>query len=146
MSSEVEIEQSFECKHCNAKFASPLYGIDQTHEYVIYGEEPLAPEVEINDSQTIAGCCSTECRDQVREGVLKNLGVPVLDEDKRPGVEPIEACAICGGDVEMAKPHLTFMESDLEFGGNGGTVLYLEYLAVVCQACEPTIHSKSVVA
>lgn len=120
----------FECDACGVMFRGTLFGIDREYNKVIYGEQ--STEVAVRDSETSAGFCSLACRNLARAAALRREGVP----ERRVGIEPIEPCAKCGGPVDMADWHLTFVESDIDFSSGCGQVLDLDYLAVVCKRCD----------
>ena len=84
--------------------------------------------------------CSRDCLDARRPVVMAAEKVPT----QWPGIGPVEACAKCGGPVDMTCFHRTYLEScskhESDFVLN---TLSVEYLAVLCQHCHPVDSSAS---
>jgi len=122
----------YQCFSCSKRFRSRVFSITREWECVHF--EYYLPEIEIENSCGLECYCSFECLSERRAEVMKREGVPI----RRPGLEPIEICAKCGGPVNMAEFHLTYLEDEgLHRGTFGIQTVDVDYLAVVCRQCRP---------
>jgi hypothetical protein len=104
-------DDEYECFSCNRRFKSRVFNISREWERVHF--EYSIPEVEIEGSYGLECYCSLQCLAARRVEVMAKEGVPI----RRPGVEPIEICAKCGGFVDMAEFHLTYLEDEQIYKG-----------------------------
>ena len=132
MSTEV---MEFECTTCHRMFSSVVFDLSREYDRVIYHRPSALDEVAVADAEGIASFCSQDCRARGTAAVMVEQQVPIPAE--RPGIEPVESCAKCGGDVDMSEWHLTFVEAEADFSGFGVELANVEYLAVVCRRCAP---------
>lgn len=125
-------DDEYQCFTCKRVFRSPVFDISRGWERTHFDEE--IPSVEIEDSYGLECYCSRACRDARRDLVMRDEGVPI----QRPGIGPIESCVRCGGPVDMAEFHLTYVESQ-EVAVNDLIMepIDVQYLAVLCKMCRP---------
>ena len=122
----------YQCFTCNRMFGNPVFNITREWERTHFGEG--MPSVEILDSYGLECYCSRACVDARRDVVMRDEGVPI----RRPGIGPIESCAICGRPVDMTESHRSYVESE-EIAVNSLILkpVNVDYLAVVCRQCQP---------
>lgn len=126
----------FECMHCSKLFERRWFDIGAAFERVHYGARDGYDEVEVGRSEGIGVFCSRACLESGQRQVMATEGVPI--PSVRPGIGPIERCAICDGVVDMSDWHLTYTDSEMEEQCFGEVeVIDLDYLAVVCRQCRP---------
>jgi hypothetical protein len=99
-------EDEFECFTCNKKFKKRVFEISREWDCVDF--KKAIPEVEIEGAYGLECYCSWSCLETRRAEVMASEGVPI----RRPGLEPFEICAKCGGPVDMAKFHLAYVEEE----------------------------------
>lgn len=122
----------YECFTCDRRFKSRAFSISREWDRVHF--EYSLPEVEIEGAYGLECYCSLECLTARRTDVMAQENVPI----RRPGLEPVEICAKCGGPVDMTEFHLTYVEDEtVRRGMFEVQVVSLDYLAVVCRQCRP---------
>ena len=136
-------DDEYQCFTCKRVFRSPVFDISRGWERTHFNDE--IPSVEIEDSYGLECYCSRACLDARRHLVMHDAGVPI----QRPGIGPIESCAKCGGPVDMAEFHLTYVESK-EVAVNDLILkpVDVRYLAVLCTRCRPkseVVHTETAI-
>ncbi|CAG9219342.1 hypothetical protein BCAR13_410049 [Paraburkholderia caribensis] len=131
-------DDEYECLTCNRRFNSRVFNISREWERVDF--ECLIPEVEIEGSYGLECYCSLQCLVARRAEVMAREDVPI----RRPGLEPIEICAKCGGPVDMTDCHLTYVEDEtIDQWMFEVQVVSTADLAVVCRQCRPLTRADS---
>lgn len=127
---------AFFCDVCNRPFRADLYDVSRQFERTIFDDPEGLDEVEVADSDGIAGFCSERCREIGIGKVLTEHAIRAT----YPGIGPVETCSRCSGPVDMATFHLAFGKSILRFPDwDRLPAFVLEHvtLAVVCNRCAP---------
>ena len=130
-------DECFYCDNCGKRFRSPLYDVSKEYQFTNFYDTTRLPEIEIMGAEVIANYCSSNCRKNHRNLILKREKIQATF----PDIGPIEKCSRCHGPVQMTIFHLAFVESVSEqnwekpmFGVN---VLNSQVMSVVCNQCEP---------
>jgi hypothetical protein len=126
----------FECMHCGKLFQRRWFDIGAAFERVHYEARGGYDEVEVGYGEGVGVFCSRACLESGRPQVMATEGVPI--PSVRPGIGPIEKCAICDGVVDMSDWHFTYTDGQMEEQSFGAVeVIDNAYLAVVCRKCRP---------
>jgi hypothetical protein len=126
----------FECCTCKARFRATVYGVGPQWERLCYLDAESGPEYEFWDGYSLETYCSPSCMEHGLPAVMALEKTPV----SRVGNGPVEVCARCGGPVDMAAYHLTYVADRLdckEPTGFEATQTILQFLGVVCSQCAP---------
>src|SRR4051812_31938175 len=99
-----DLDYDYECSQCGAMFRKHVWSLDRSFQRVHY--ETAIPEVEIEDSESLACYCSPGCMELHTPEAMRGQGVPI--PAVRPGLDPVEACVLCKGPVDMSDFHLTY--------------------------------------
>jgi hypothetical protein len=126
-------DDEFECYTCGTIFKGTMFAVTCEWERVYYMQETRMVAVE--GSLRLECYCSTQCRQARAKEVMNREQVPI--PAIRPGLGPIEVCAMCRGPVDMCQFHRTYVEDQIESDGFNSTPIDVNYLAVLCRACDP---------
>lgn len=127
---------TFECMHCCKLFARRWFDIGAGFERLHYNAHSGYSEIEVDDAEGIGVFCSRACLESGRTQVMATQGVPI--PRVRPGLGPIEICAMCNGVVDLREWHCTYTDGQLEEQPDETVeVMELDYVAVVCRRCRP---------
>ncbi|MGT2476484.1 hypothetical protein [Paraburkholderia terrae] len=124
-------EDDYECYTCDRMFNGRVFQVCREWDRVHFEYDP--PEVEISDATALECYCSQACMDARCSLVMANEGVPI----RLPGLGPIERCAKCGGPVDMAEYHKTYLATCTDMVNGIGHTVDVDYLAVLCAKCAP---------
>ncbi|MFL9964292.1 hypothetical protein PQR02_25150 [Paraburkholderia sediminicola] len=127
----------YECFHCNRLFQTPVFEVAREWGCVRFDTEP--PNVEIHGSEGLECYCSRGCLNARVSIVMAREQTPV----RPPGIGPVEVCARCGGPVDMARVHLTYLASGAVKKGLILDMFGVDYLAVVCNQCSKSVPAEA---
>lgn len=124
-------EDSYQCFTCDRIFSGRVFEVGREWNRVHFDYEP--PEFEVSEGTGLECYCSQACLDARCPVVMANEDVPI----RRPGIGPVESCARCGGPVDMAEYHRTYLATCTDMVNRVGYTVDADYLAVLCAKCAP---------
>ncbi|SAK91320.1 hypothetical protein AWB78_04910 [Caballeronia calidae] len=131
-------DDEFECYSCGTVFKGIVLGVTVQWERVYYMRDTRM--VAAKNSFRWECYCSTKCREARLKQAMRALEVPIPAVP--PGLGPIEVCARCRGPVDMTQFHRAYVEDEVETDGVNSNPIDVNYLAVVCKACDPWNDDK----
>jgi hypothetical protein len=130
-----DLESGMACDHCGHTCGLRMFIVQLGEERVDHARE--TPLVQPDSEIVLGKYCSRTCRDAQKATLLAKAGL--LTTPKMVGLEAVEVCASCAGDVNMCSPHTTLATRKVDLAERDIIwTIGFTYWAHICTRCRPT--------